>query len=172
MRYHIVWMVRTIIEEQVWTRGVRSRGPDSGSRIIEHRTIERETLMHNLRYYSNSHVSIANRQWATSSKKKSNERARCDRISWRKHSDGIGEICNSIYMRRPIHFSSLQLHIFIAFLRHISFIWSRIPCEISSWNFTSAFDLDIPFSAYIDILNYIISYINLLIWSASYAENL
>lgn len=51
-------MVRTIIEEQGF-RARKTGGPDSGSRIIEHGTAERETLMHNLRYYSGSHVSIA-----------------------------------------------------------------------------------------------------------------
>lgn len=77
MHGHIVWTVRTIIEEQVWTRGVRSRGPDSGSRIIEHGAIERETLMHNLRYYSNLHVSsiVNGQQWPPSSKRKPKERA-------------------------------------------------------------------------------------------------
>jgi len=51
---------------------VRSPEPDSGSRVIERRTIERETLMHNLRYYSNSHVSIANDANGSHLKEKSN----------------------------------------------------------------------------------------------------
>lgn len=37
---------------------MRSRGPDSGSRITEHGAIQRETLMHNPRYFSKSRVSL------------------------------------------------------------------------------------------------------------------
>lgn len=41
--------VRTIIGALVWPRVVRSRAPDSGSRITGHGSIQRETPMHNLR---------------------------------------------------------------------------------------------------------------------------
>lgn len=105
----------------------RSREPDSDSRIIEHRTIERETLMHNLRYYSNSHVSIANDATGRFSK----EEAKCALMAIElikcKDSRRIRKICNSIFARQLVRFKFRVTYFSMTLrARRVIFIFAEI----------------------------------------------